>query len=334
MPPRRGVIVGAGGIARRSHLPAYRSGDGVAHRLRIVAAIDPAARTGDLDGIPIVASPRDLASFDPIDFVDICTPTASHYELTLSALEAGRHVLCEKPVAVTRAEAARLTATARASGRVLMPCHQYRNNPAWQQLRTWLEAGAIGRWHLAEFHVFRTEADRGAHTMGVPWRGRQAESRGGVMLDHGTHLFYQLVDVAGMPRSVQAHTARLGHAGYDVEDTAHVVLDFGDRLGVLFLTWAARERDTRIRFIGEDGAIEWIGGRLERRGRHGTESIDFSAELDKAAYYRWFAALFHRFADAMDTGDAEAGLEDIMRVATLLETAYASAGEGCRVPVA
>src|SRR6266571_2652379 len=65
--------------------------------------------------------------------------------------------------------------------------------------------------HLAEFRVYRLGADPGASADSVPWRGRRAAGRGGVLLDHGTHLVYELLDVAGPPQAVRAWTGRLRH---------------------------------------------------------------------------------------------------------------------------
>lgn len=333
MPLRRGVVVGAGGVARLAHLPAYTRDPLVAARLRIVGGVDPVVPPPDLDDLAIFPSLDAAVRAGPIDFVDICTPTATHHQLVLDALARGLDVFCEKPVAVTAQSARELAAAARAAGRVLFPCHQYRENPAWIALRRWIDSGAIGRWHLAEFHVYRGEADRGAATAtGVPWRARKTESLGGVLLDHGTHLLYLLVDVGGMPMAIQAHLSRLGHQGYDVEDTAHVLLDYGDRVATLTLTWAGQQRENRIRFIGDQGMVEWVGGMLRLVRRDGTaEAVDFAAQLDKREYAVWMSRVLGHFADALDRGEGDAGLGEIQRVATLLEAAYDSAAEGCRV---
>ena len=320
----RGAILGSGAIARTAHLPAFRQGDGVRDRVEIVALVDP-AEVPPVAGLPLLRRREELDDFAPLDFIDVCTPTASHLELVLWGLERGWHVVCEKPVALTRAEAERIAAAARAHARVVLPCHQYRHNPAWLQVRDWLSGGAIGHWHLAEFAVHRPFADPGARSDGLPWRGSGGASRGGVLLDHGTHLLYQVLDVAGMPTAVRSWTGRLLHRQYDVEDTASLVLEYPDRVAVLFLTWAARQRETRMRFVGNAGSIEWVGGelRLERGG--GLERLDFARELDKASYWRWFAALFQEFVTALDQGDGAAQLRDIAQVATVLELAYAAA---------
>ncbi len=323
----RGALIGLGGIARLGHLPAFQLDAAVASRLEIVGIVDSAPALA-VDGIPLLSDPDHLAKLGPIDFVDICTPTASHLPLSLWALSQGYHVLCEKPVAVTRAEAATLAAAARRAGRVVMPCHQYRYNPAWRRVKQWLDEGLIGRWHLAEFHVYRLMADQGADTRAVPWRGRRADGRGGVMLDHGTHLVYELLDVAGPPNAVRAWTGRLQHGDYDVEDTAQLLFEYPNRLAVMFLTWAARTRETEIRFIGDRGSISWSGGTLTLEVGGRIESFDYSAELNKASYATWFAGLFGDFARTLDSGDGARHLDDIAQVAAVLESAYDQSGKG------
>ncbi len=254
--------MGAGGVARLAHLPAYTHNPEIAARLAVVGAVDSRIPAPEFGGLPVYPSLEAATAATPIDFVDICTPTSTHRTLVLDALARGLHVFCEKPVAVTAGEARELAAAARAAKRVLFPCHQYRQNPAWVAMRALIDGGAIGRWHLAEFHVYRAEADKGAIADGVPWRGKKENSLGGVLLDHGTHLLYLLLDVGGMPVSLEAHLSTLGHSSYDVEDTAHLLLDYGKRLATLTLTWAGRERENRIRFIGDDGMVEWVGGTL------------------------------------------------------------------------
>jgi predicted dehydrogenase len=322
-PAYRGVIVGVGGIAMNAHLPGFLRDPRVEKRLRIVAGVD-GVPNGHTPDFPVVHSVDDLLEFEPIDFVDICTPTASHLPLTLWALQSGYHVLCEKPVAVSRAEAEQVARAARAAGKVVFPCHQYRFNPVWRQIRKWIAEGAIGRWHLAELSVHRLEADRGAAKAAAPWRGQRDSARGGVLLDHGTHLLYTLMDIAGPPTSVDAWTAQLRHS-YDVEDTANVVLEYPNAMATMFLTWAGQKRENHIRFIGEHGTISWSGGALtlETAGRN--ESVDLSAQMDKSSYVGWFSDLFHAFANAVDEQDIETHLADITNVATVLEAAYDSA---------
>lgn len=318
----RGALFGAGGVARLAHLPAYGE---PGCRLKVVAAVDE-ADVEPIPGVKLIKKKEDLSPLAPrLDFVDICTPTSSHLELVTWALAQGYHVLCEKPVALSLDEAEQIREAAHRAGRVVMPCHQYRYNPAWLKVRSWLDEGAIGRWHLAEVHVGRPHADQGAVAQGTPWRGLKKQSRGGVLLDHGTHWLYLLMDVAGAPTRVQSWTGRLRHSNYDVEDTAHLLLEFDGRLATLLVTWAATRRENRVRFVGEKGTIEWSGTRLSLDAEAGggrRESLDMAAALDKKVYKEWFAALYARFTEAMDRGKDEGALDEIARVASILEHAY------------
>src|SRR5439155_984353 len=254
----RGALIGAGGIARQSHLPALRGAPALQRRLEVVALVDSAADVPPVDTLPLLARREQLADLGPLDFIDICRPTA--------------------------------------------------------------------------------DPGRAAGDPGLPWRGTRAAGRGGVLLDHGTHLIYQLLDIAGLPSTVSAWTGRLRHAAYEVEDTASLRFEYpgGGRLVTMFFTWAARSRENRIRFVGDAGAIEWAGGelRLERAGV--VERFDYSAELEKSAYHRWFTGLFERFVAALDHGAAAAAapfLEDIRRVASVVEHAYTAARSGTTVAI-
>lgn len=328
-PRFRGAIIGSGGIARHAHLPAFRDVQAVRDRIEIVAFVDAAQDLAPVDGIPQFRHVEQLRDLAPIDFIDVCTPTASHLDLTLWGLASGYHVLCEKPVALTRDEAGRIRHAARHHDRVVMPCHQYRFNPVWRRIQQWLESGVIGRWHLAEYVVHRPAADPGIRAAGpLPWRGRLREGRGGVLLDHGTHFIYQLLDLAGLPASVTAWTGRVGHPEYEVEDTASVVLAYPDRAATMFLTWAGARRHNEVRIVGERGSIEWVNGELRLEAGDRRECVDVTGEVEKSVYHRWFARLFERFANAMDTGDGPTHLDDIEAVAGVLEAAYASARSG------
>jgi predicted dehydrogenase len=195
----------------------------------------------------------------------------------------------------------------------------------WKRIRTWLEADSIGAWCLAEFSVHRPEADRGLLPRETPWRGRRHDGRGGVLLDHGTHLVYSLMDLAGPPIAVQAWTGRLRHRHYDVEDTAQLILEYPGAVATILLTWAGHQRENHIRIIGQRGMIQWRGGALTLEQDHRVESVDLSAQMDKAAYAGWFGDLFAEFLQALDAEDGKRYLDDITQVAAVLEAAYASA---------
>ena len=205
MPLRRGIVDRAPAASRAS--PTFRPircNDAIAARLQIVGAVDP-RRLGDRSSMACRVDPSlgDALAAGAIEFVDICTPTATHRALVLDAPSSAACTSSAKSRwrSLPPARASWPTA-ARAANRVLFPCHQYRQNPAWLAMRRWIDDGAIGRWHLAEFHVYRGEADRGRRRRcRSAVAGRKTDSLGGVLLDHGTHLLYLLLDVGGMPVS-------------------------------------------------------------------------------------------------------------------------------------
>src|SRR2546426_8396105 len=162
----RGAIIGSGNVARAGHLPAFRETPELRERVELVACVDAGPDAASLDGLPLLGSPEQLALLEPLDFIDICTPTATHTDLALWGLEQGYHVLCEKPVALTRAEAERIRAAARRSGRIVVPCHQYRFNPVWRKIKEWLAAGAIGPSDPGEPPLHRPLAEPGPRAHG------------------------------------------------------------------------------------------------------------------------------------------------------------------------
>jgi predicted dehydrogenase len=332
--PYRGALLGLGDIARYGHLPAFLEDPLLRRRVRIVAGVDKTPKGAEEDdplrhaGIPRLTSREELVTLGELDFVDICTPTSAHLELALWALGRGYHVLCEKPVALDAAEARLLADASRRAGRLLVPCHQYRFNPVWQQITAWLQDDVIGRWHLAELAVYRPRADPGIQRGGLPWRGRRTESRGGVLVDHGTHWLYLLLELAGPPAAVQAWSGRLAHPAYDVEDTVQLSLEYHGRLVTLFLTWAGGSRESRVRFIGERGTIEWVGGELRLETRALSQRLDLSTQLAKSAYPGWFAQLFQSFVAALDAGGPAPFEGEVARVAELIETIYAACESG------
>jgi predicted dehydrogenase len=138
-------VLGAGAWARGAHLPGYKRDP----RCRIVAIADVerdrAADAAREFEIPVVAADaRELLSRDDIDLVDVCTPSHTHFELAWSALEAGKHVLCEKPVAYDFRETRRAHDLARARGLKTKVGLTFRYSPAMRYMRELVRTGFIG----------------------------------------------------------------------------------------------------------------------------------------------------------------------------------------------
>jgi predicted dehydrogenase len=166
-----GVGVIGLGFMGRTHLAAYRSADAAGLRNRLVAVCDRSAerrqglpsdagnlRTGgagerlfDPREVRAHAEAAQLLADPEVELVSICTHTATHVELALAALAAGKHVLLEKPVALSSAQALRLAAAAAASPRLCMPAMCMRFWPAWDWLRRAIRSGELGGVRSAVF---------------------------------------------------------------------------------------------------------------------------------------------------------------------------------------
>jgi predicted dehydrogenase len=141
-------VIGAGAIARRAHLPAWRSlRDSLA--LRVTAIADTSAvavaEAAEEFGIPASYTSYEELLADPaIDVVDICAPTPAHHEIGMKALRAGKHVLMEKPMVLSLAEALDLYRAAQDSGRVLSVVQNYRYMDATKRASERVAMGNLG----------------------------------------------------------------------------------------------------------------------------------------------------------------------------------------------
>ena len=138
-------VIGAGNIAEMNHLPGYQKQSDA----RLVAIADVngerakavAARFGAPQSY---ADYHELLANPEVQAVSVCTPNFQHAPVSIAALQAGKHVLAEKPPALSTAEARQAEAAAQASGCVFMPCLNQRFRPEVQQLRRYVEAGEFG----------------------------------------------------------------------------------------------------------------------------------------------------------------------------------------------
>ena len=213
----------------------------------------------------------------------------------------------------------------RAARIVFQPCHQYHDSPDWRAVRALLPR--IGRIHFADYEVRRTEANAGSSNWSPTWRTERARAGGGILVDHGAHVFYQLRAILGEPDTVQANVRTLHH-GYAVEDTALVVLDFGDCLARVNLTWAARRRGIRFQFVGDRG--ELVGDDEGAAYAETEEEIRFGDGMSRgSAHSDWYAPMFRAFTERVRRGEAKGeGLDEAVYVMRLISKAYASSSEG------
>jgi predicted dehydrogenase len=185
---------------------------------------------------------RALIERDDVDAVSVAAPSELHAEISLAALEAGKHVLVEKPIATRLDDALRMAATARRVGRKLMVGHVERFNPAVGKLAELIAEGRIGR-------IFRAHATRVGP---LPTRIRDA----GVAIDLATHDLDIMQCVLQKDiTSVYAEGTRFSHPTQ--EDMITCLLRFGDGgpFGLLDVNWLTPEKRREISVIGEGGML-------------------------------------------------------------------------------
>ena len=177
-------IVGCGGIGTQKHLPCIKEtnlADVVAFCDIIKERAEDAAKKFGARGAKVYEKYQDLLE-EKLDAVYVCTPNRSHSEIAVAALESGKHVMCEKPMAINTAEAIKMCDAAKKSKKLLTIGYQSRYRPDSQYLKKECDAGVLGEIYYARAKAIRRRA--------VPTWGvflNEYEQGGGPLIDIGTH---------------------------------------------------------------------------------------------------------------------------------------------------
>jgi predicted dehydrogenase len=274
---------------------------------------------------------------DDIDIVDLCTPPAWHRDQITRALEAGKQVVCEKPLVASLADVDHLAVVEAASPGRLMPIFQYRWGNGLQKVRALVDAGVGVSLYTSTVDVaWRRRADYYA----VPWRGRWATELGGVLLSQAIHALDMLTYVAGPPARVFCRTATRVN-DIEVEDCAAISLKMANgSLATVSATLGSAEEVTRHRFHFAGFSAESGTSAYESSADPWTITPDDDAAAADVARIvdawterpeGWWGQ-FERYADALDAGtDPPVTLADARASLELVTALYASARSGADV---
>lgn len=211
-------IIGAGSVSKSIHAPGLRLLPDVEIALVCDLNRDAAAALG----APVAASSQELLASPNIGAVIIATPNYLHREIAFAAIAAGKHVLCEKPLALTRSDAEEMARAADASGLVHMTAFTYRYTPAVQYLRHLIHEGALGKIRTVRAAYLMALS---RHLLG--WRSTRREAGSGVLADIGSHLVHLVQFLAGDIAAVTASRRRFrDDPASDVEDWISFLADF------------------------------------------------------------------------------------------------------------
>ncbi len=299
---------------------------------------------------------QDLLAAPGIDAVSVCLPNALHAPVSIAAMQAGKHVLVEKPLARNAAEGREMLAVAAETGRVLMVSFDKRYRGDVQWIKQYIDTGALGRIYYAKAHWMRRS--------GIPRLGSWFVSKeiagGGPLIDLGVHVLDIAMYLLGEPRAlaVSASTyAEFGPRGlkgwlgrqqfsdekaaYDVEDlaTAFIRLEGGATL-LLEASWATHSAagdDFGVTLYGTEGGVELMvrNYTYENTVRVFTDVGGMPTDLaPRILKVDGHLAVIRRFVEAvLDAGPRAPSAEDGLRRAMLLEACYQSAAEGREVVI-
>lgn len=280
------AIVGSGSIAM-THMSVILGLDG----LELAALVDPSRRNATqlIDSLTESNSsavrPRVFTSFtealaaERFDVVVIATPSGIHVDLAIEAIDAGAHVLVEKPIDVSLSQARRLLAAAEEAsqrGQVVSVVSQHRFDPASRVVMSAIDEGMLGRLTSAVASVawWRTQDyyDSGS------WRGTWELDGGGAVMNQGVHTVDLLLWMFGRPSEISAETALIAHERVEVEDIAVATIRFeSGALATLHATTAAFPGLTvRLQVHGTRGSAVIDNDQLEYFAALTPSDIDFT----------------------------------------------------------
>ena len=349
------AVIGCGGISN-CHLGGYSRNPNV----EIYALCDinraRAEEKAAKYGVPLerVFDDKDkmLAALPEIDAVSVCTWNNAHAECTIAALNAGKHVLCEKPMAMNAAEAIAMKAAAEKSGKLLMIGFVRRHGNDAAVVRDFVDAGYFGDIYYAKAQYLRRNGNPGG------WFGDKSRSGGGPLIDLGVHVIDYVRYLKGKPKAVSVYGAtyqklfnrphiKKTHEGYiaardtsqdtppcDVEDMATALIRFEDGTSMAIETSFSlnAQPEGKIELFGVKGGAR-IDSDIHLYGEMNDRLVNI--EIDSAremSFDDMFRAEVDHFIDCVLNGtECIAPAEDGVELMRILDGIYESARTGHEV---
>ncbi len=299
----RGAIIGFGNIAEKGHWPTYAATSDV----EMVAMMDPSPARQSAAKVlsPTIrcyTSVDDLWRAEKLDFVDICTPPASHTPLALQALEHDCHVLCEKPLTLSETDYGALAEASKKQDRVVFTVLNWAHAPIYQKAFSLIRDGRIGPVWRADFFTLRNSHCKGvgsgadvAGGASEDWRKNSLLAGGGILIDHGWHSFYLLMNLMGAEPERLTAVLRMGSGG--LEEVAETLVQFPQASGSIFLTWRSPVRRNSAFIQGEKGTLLLDDDRLLLVATDGArDEYRFETPLSAGSHHAdWFTSIWAQF---------------------------------------
>lgn len=352
-----GIALIGSGFARRTQLPAFKACEGA----RVVAIAsahlenaERAAREFDIEHF--TDDWREVVARDDVDLVSIVTPPSTHLEMTLAALDAGKAVLCEKPMAMNAVETDAMRRRANETGRLALIDHELRFLNSRRRMRELLLSGEIGNVFHAKL-LYRADARADATRAWDWWSDKDAGGGAlGAIGSHAVDAFRWLLgaEVSQVYASLATHvrerpdrkTGELRNVTTD--DEANLLLDFTDGELTRATTAAASlsvvesgRVEHRLEIFGSTGALMLEGDKLwrSRTGEGQWQPVDVEREdlamgMSDNEWSRGFTIFSRELIKALREGrqtiEGAADFDDGHRTQLVLDAAQRSHASGCR----
>ncbi|OPX21484.1 MAG: hypothetical protein B1H02_07570 [Candidatus Latescibacteria bacterium 4484_107] len=319
-------IIGCGDVAERKGGPALYGVEGselvAVMRRDIAKAEDFARRHGAKRWY---SQAGDLLDDPEVNAVYVATPVHLHRDYTVQAAEAGKHVLCEKPMAINAEQCREMIAACRENGVKLMIAYYRRTYPIVQKIKQLLEEGVVGTPMLVRVNLTGYYNPPAPNAPGE-WRSDPAISGGGVMFDVGSHRLDVMVYLLGEVEKVAAFSETL-HCGYKAEDSAVLSMKLGNGMhGGANFNWNVGSSSDEFEIYGTEGKIlarPLDGGHLEVY--RGKQMEVFELPPPKVTHW----GLVENFVQAVNEGmPLLCSGEEGMKTSLIMEAAYGSAKTG------
>jgi predicted dehydrogenase len=341
------AIIGAGSISE-AHLNAYSGHPEV--ELTAICDLNEARaeeKAGRFGAASFYTDYKALLANEEIEAVSICTWNHSHAEIAIAALEAGKHVLCEKPLCKTVEEALSVQEAVNRAGKVLQVGYVRRHGMNVQTLRKFIDAGDLGEIYYAKASSIRRLGNPGG------WFSDNERSGGGPLIDLGVHSIDLCWFLMGKPKvkSVSGNTYRkLGNRSHidnlsyykaadynadknDVEDLANALIRFENGASIMFdasFTLHARMNELSIKLYGDKGSAE-VEPELQIITEKHQTILNITPQIDQPSFQfqpGFNAEIAHFVGCCRGRTENLCPVQDGVEMLKILTAIYQSAAEG------
>jgi len=339
-------FIGFGGIARWAHYPGWKN----LKDIEIIAISDTSEQVRDIArnefGIKHIFSDyREMLKMEEIDIIDVCVPNKFHYPAVIDSLKKEKHVLCEKPIAVSVKEVEDMISWSKKKNKKLMAAQHQRFRKESVALKKYIENGELGEIYFAIAHALRRRSLPVSDTF-----IDKNLSGGGPMFDIGVHILDLTYWFMGCPeihsvtgitttklakrKDIRGLWGEWDRDKYNVEDFAAGFVKFKDgralNLTCSFLANMEKIEDFSTTLFGTEGGIKWPDGKLAKEKYGVLQDIDlkFDCLVDVKPHHEEIRIFFEC---VKENKEVPVKLEESLNVIKILEAIYISSETGKEV---